>query len=120
MKAGFGRMPITPQKPMTLAGFDRRTAPSQGALEDLFVSVLLLEDDIGGCAALCSFDLLGTDRTLCQKVRETLPLPAERVWVCASHTHSAPRGTSRKEATPSTVPSPKRAWAGERSRSATA
>lgn len=92
MKAGFGRMPITPQKPMTLAGFDRRTAPSQGALEDLFVSVLLLEDDAGGRAALCSFDLLGTDRTLCQKIRETLPLPAERVWVCATHTHSAPRG----------------------------
>ena len=77
---------------MTLAGFDRRTALSQGALEDLFVSVLLLEDGCGSRAALCSFDLLGTDRVLCQKIRDALPLPADRVWVCATHTHSAPRG----------------------------
>ena len=33
MKAGFARLPITPDKPMTLAGFDRRTAPAAGALE---------------------------------------------------------------------------------------
>ena len=92
MKAGFGRMSITPEKSMTLAGFDRRTQPAQGTLDDLFVSVLLLEDTAGGRAALCSFDLLGADRALCQKVREALPLPADRVWVCATHTHSAPRG----------------------------
>ncbi|MBR5537818.1 MAG: hypothetical protein IKU58_07955 [Clostridia bacterium] len=92
MNIGFGRMPITPQKAMTLAGFDRRTAPSLGAIDDLFVSVLLLEDDTGTRAALCSFDLLGADRALCQRIREALPLSADRVWVCATHTHSAPRG----------------------------
>lgn len=94
MKAGFARRPITPDKPMTLAGFDRRTAPATGALEDLYVSVLALEDAVGGRFLLCSFDLLGTDRALCRAVREALSpgLSPERIWVCATHTHSAPRG----------------------------
>lgn len=94
MKAGFARLSITPDKPLTLAGFDRRTAPAEGALEDLYVSVLALEDDRGGRFLLCSFDLLGTDRALCGAVREAFSpvLPPERVWVCATHTHSAPRG----------------------------
>ena len=94
MKAGFARRVITPGTPMTLAGFDRRTAPAEGALEDLYVSVLALEDAGGGRFLLCSFDLLGTDRALCKAVREALfpVLPPERIWVCATHTHSAPRG----------------------------
>jgi len=94
MKAGFARLPITPDKPMTLAGFDRRTAPATGALEDLYVSALALEDDGGEQFSLCSFDLLGADRALCKGVREALSpiLPPERIWVCATHTHSAPRG----------------------------
>ena len=94
MKAGFARLPITPDKPMTLAGFDRRTAPATGTLEDLYVSVLALEDHGGGRFLLCSFDLLGVDRALCQAVREAISpiLPPERIWVCATHTHSAPRG----------------------------
>ena len=70
MKAGFARRVITPGTPMTLAGFDRRTAPAEGALEDLYVSVLALEDESGGRFLLCSFDLLGTDRALCKAVRE--------------------------------------------------
>ena len=94
MKAGFARRPITPDNPMPLAGFDRRTAPAAGALEDLYVSVLVLEDESGGRFLLCAFDLLGVDRALCRRVREALSpaLPALRVWVCATHTHSAPRG----------------------------
>ena len=94
MKAGFARLPITPDKPMTLAGFDRRTAPAAGALEDLYVSVLALEDEGSGRFLLCSFDLLGTDRALCQAVREAFSpvVSPERIWVCATHTHSAPRG----------------------------
>jgi len=94
MKAGFARLPITPDKPMTLAGFDRRTAPAAGALEELYISVLALEDERGGRFLLCSFDLLGADRALCRAVREALSpiLPPERIWVCATHTHSAPRG----------------------------
>lgn len=92
LKAGFARVIITPPKPMTLAGFDRRTQPAEGTLDDLYVSVLALQNEEEMPFLLCSFDLLGTDRTLCQKIRQALPVLPERVWVCATHTHSAPRG----------------------------
>ncbi len=92
LKAGFARRVITPAKAMTLAGFDRRSQPAQGTLEDLYVTVLALQNGEAAPFLLCSFDLLGTDRTLCEKVQQALPLPPERVWVCATHTHAAPRG----------------------------
>jgi hypothetical protein len=92
LKAGFARRVITPAKAMTLAGFDRRSQPAQGALEDLYVTVLALQNGEAAPFLLCSFDLLGTDRTLCEKVQQALPLHPERVWVCATHTHAAPRG----------------------------
>lgn len=92
LKAGFAQRVITPAKAMTLAGFDRRTQPAQGTLEDLYVTVLALQNGEEAPFLLCSFDLLGTDRTLCEKVQQALPLPPEQVWVCATHTHAAPRG----------------------------
>ncbi|MBO4929516.1 MAG: hypothetical protein J6D61_03660 [Clostridia bacterium] len=92
LKTGFAKRPITPQKSMTLAGFDRRSQPAQGMLDELYVTVLALQNGEEAPFLLCSFDLLGTDRTLCEKVRQALPLPPERVWVCATHTHGAPRG----------------------------
>ena len=92
LKAGFAQRDITPQKAMTLAGFDRRTLPAEGVLDPLYVSVLALQADEDVPFLICSFDLLGVDRVLCEKVRQALPLPPERVWVCATHTHSAPRG----------------------------
>lgn len=92
LKAGFARKRITPDRPMTMAGFDRRGLPATGALDELYVSVLALQREEDTPFVLCVFDLLGTDRTLCEKVRRELPLPEERVWICATHTHSAPRG----------------------------
>ena len=88
LKAGFARRVITPAKAMTLAGFDRRTEAAQGALEALYVTVLALQTEDEAPFLLCSFDLLGTDHTLCEKVRQALQLPPERVWVCATHTHA--------------------------------
>ncbi len=92
LKAGWAQMPITPQKPMTMAGFDRRIQPAEGTLDDLYVTVLALQAGEEPPFLLCSFDLLGTDRTLCEKVRQVLPVSPQRVWICATHTHSAPRG----------------------------
>lgn len=92
LKAGFARRCITPGRAMTMAGFDRRTLPAEGTLDELYVSVLALQQGDATPFVLCVFDLLGTDRILCEKVHEELPLPMERVWICATHTHSAPRG----------------------------
>ena len=96
MRAGFARQTITPQKSMHMAGFDRRKDPSVGTLDELEVCVLALEGELGFPFVMCVFDLLGTDSTLCIHVRQAvaskLEIPAERIWVLATHTHSAPTG----------------------------
>ncbi len=92
MKAGISKRSITPNTAMRMAGFDRRTAPATGKLDDLYVTVLALEAKDRERFLLCSFDLLGVDRALCDRIREVLPLPSEQIWVCATHTHSAPAG----------------------------
>ena len=96
MKAGFARRDITPKCSMKMAGFDRRKDPSQGTLDPLDVCVLALSDDREMPFLLCVFDLLGTDSALCTHIRQAiaadLGIKAERIWVCATHTHSAPTG----------------------------
>ena len=96
MKAGFGHQLITPDKSMHMAGFDRRKDPSTGTLDELEVCVLALVDGQNKPFLMCWFDLLGTDSTLCVHIREAiaaqLAIPPERIWVGATHTHSAPTG----------------------------
>ena len=96
MRAGFARRTITPEKSMHMAGFDRRKDPSVGTLDGLEVCVLALEGQLGFPFLMCVFDLLGTDSNLCIHIREViasqLEIPAERIWVLATHTHSAPTG----------------------------
>lgn len=96
MTAGFGRRDITPERSMHMAGFDRRKDPSTGTLDPLEVCVLALGDSRNKPFLMCVFDLLGTDSSLCAKIREAvasrLELEPERIWVGATHTHSAPTG----------------------------
>ncbi len=94
MIAGFGRADITPTKAMYMAGFDRRKDPSTGILDPLFVSVLLLKDELEQPFVFCSFDVLGVDSQFCEQVRtriaKTVRMDAKRIWVSSTHTHSAP------------------------------
>ena len=96
MTAGFARRDITPDRSMAMAGFDRRKDPSQGTLDALEVCVLALVDEKENPFLMCVFDLLGTDSCLCTQVRDAVAVqthvPVERIWVSATHTHSAPTG----------------------------
>ena len=96
MKSGFSRRDITPDKYMHMAGFDRRKDPSVGTLDPLEVCVLALTDQQDNPFLMCVFDLLGTDSALCSHIREAISsrcgIPRERIWVGATHTHSAPTG----------------------------
>lgn len=96
MRAGFARQDITPDRSMKMAGFDRRKDPSAGMLDPLRVCVLALEDSEKNPFLMCAFDLLGTDSRLCADVRQAVAsrveIDPERIWVSATHTHSAPTG----------------------------
>ena len=43
-KAGVAKSVITPKEPIWMAGYGSRTKPAEGALHDLYVRVLALED----------------------------------------------------------------------------
>lgn len=94
MRAGFSKQIITPDYSMGMAGYDRRSLPSSGTLDDIFVSVIALEDDEKNTALFFSYDLLGSDTGLCERIRkmaqESFNISGSRVWVSATHTHSAP------------------------------
>lgn len=95
MKAGFAKQEITPEIGLPMAGFDRRKLAAEGVLDTLEVCVLALEATDGSRLAVCVFDLLGVDDALCRKVKTAVGaacgLAPQRVWVSATHTHSAPR-----------------------------
>ena len=95
MKAGFARIEITPEKQMPMAGYDRRRGLSQGRLDPLYASALLVGNKSPELV-ICSFDLLGMDSSFCTElgkmIGERLRLPPERIIICATHTHSGPAG----------------------------
>ena len=96
MKAGFARRDITPDRSMAMAGFDRRKYTAKGVLDPLDVCALAFEDGNGKPFLMCVFDSLGVDSHLCAQARDAvaarLAIPAERIWVSATHTHAAPTG----------------------------
>lgn len=96
VRVGFARREITPDRSMVMAGFDRRKGSSAGTLDPLEVCVLALVDRLDNAFLMCVFDLLGTDSRLCTHIREEiasrLELAPDKIWVAATHTHSAPAG----------------------------
>lgn len=93
-KAGAAKVSITPSQPIWLAGYDARTKPSEGVLQDIHAKALALQDDSGATTVLVTLDLVGvrpsiTD-AIVKRAKERLGLPRERLLLNASHTHSAP------------------------------
>lgn len=94
MKAGVGRVVITPKQDMWLAGYAARTKPSEGKIHDLYAKALALEDETGARTVLVTSDLIGVPASLvnytAKLAREKFQLPRERLMVTVSHTHSGP------------------------------
>jgi neutral ceramidase len=93
-KAGAARVNITPQKMMWMAGYGSRDKPAEGKLTDLWAKALVLEDAAGHRVVLVTFDLVGIDRALSQRVCSTLQekfgFARNDIALCASHTHCGP------------------------------
>jgi neutral ceramidase len=96
LKVGCGRRDITPYPekfgPIDMRGsFSRR--PATEVNDPLHARAIYFEGG-GDRAALVTLDLIGTPRELMQDVRarlaDTLGLEARQVFICATHTHSAP------------------------------
>lgn len=93
---GLGKRCITPEKPIWLYGYmtEKRFRPSIGVLDDLYATVIALEDELETRAVIAALDLCVLRKPLslriAKAIEEATGLPRERILVNASHTHSGP------------------------------
>lgn len=87
--AGF--VPITPTRPLPLAGFSGRSDAFAGIADELEANVVVL-DDAGERTVLAALDLLFVGQHLRGSLEDALDdiVPPERLFLAASHTHFAP------------------------------
>ena len=91
LKAGVARGIITPPVGIELSGY--AFGPSVGILDDLEAQALVVEQG-DEAIALVTADVIGFGPSLVEAVRKRveahLGIPANRIVLCASHTHSGP------------------------------
>ena len=93
-QAGVGRVDITPEESVWLAGYAGRDHASQGTLHPIWVKALALEDAQGQRAVVVATDILGYTKPLADRIRarlaQDLQLSPAQIILNASHTHSGP------------------------------
>ncbi len=93
-KAGVARAVVTPSESMWMAGYASRDRPSEGAVHDLYIKALALEDETDNRLVIITSDLISVPRPirdqLEQSCLENYGLPAESLLINCSHTHCGP------------------------------
>lgn len=93
-KAGTAKAVITPREPMWMAGYGGRTKPAEGALHDLYIRVLAVQDANGHRAITMASDTLGMSQPIYEAVvaaaDKQFGLKRADIMLNASHTHCGP------------------------------
>ena len=93
-KAGTASAKITPERPLRMAGYARRTEPAAGTEQDLFAKCIAVEDQQGNRVVIITLDLIGVFAELRSAVVAQLTqqhnLPPQAILINASHTHCGP------------------------------
>lgn len=94
-QAGFGRVNITPKYSVPLAGYGNTSERmSQDFLSYLFATCIAVTDETGSTALLITTDVIavatGHIERIRQAVTEATGVPADRIFVQGTHTHSGP------------------------------
>jgi len=93
-QAGVGKINITPQQFMWMAGYASRDHVAEEKLTDLWAKALVLQDPQGLRVVLITLDLIGIDRPLsqsiCQHLMKQHGLKREQIAINCSHTHTGP------------------------------
>lgn len=100
LEAGFARVDISPEEPVKMGGYGMAFLSesflrwSEGVHDPLYATAVALVDDDGPPIILVTLDVLGTILTdvvrIQEEVASRVPVPPERVVVCASHSHGSP------------------------------
>lgn len=100
---GFGDVVITPTEPVPLGGcsFDSSSRFFQNVLEDIHALATAMTDESGSSLLYVTFDLVRAYNQVVAAAKtqlsEKLGLPAERIMISCTHTHSAPDLINQKE-----------------------
>ena len=99
--AGFARADITPEAPVPLAGYgNTEKRISRNVLDPLYVDALALTDAQGNTVLLMNWD--GTrsytqvQELARQSIAEATGVDVSRIYIGATHSHSAPEMTNQK------------------------
>ena len=93
-KAGVARVDTTPTKPVRMAGYASRTAPSQGVAHRLAAKALALADARDHKVVFVTCDIINFRWSFTHRVTDRVKakygLPREDVVLFASHNHAGP------------------------------
>ena len=93
-KAGVGRVKITPEHFMWMAGYGARKHPAEGKYAELWAKALVLEDAAGHRGVLVTLDLIGIardlSRAICDRLLQQYGIARNQIVLCFSHTHTGP------------------------------
>ncbi len=95
MRAGFAVRHLLPDQaagPVELSGYAARVQPATGVRDPLQVAALALAVGDQGPYLLIGLDVCAADTALVASLTASCRLPADRLQVVCSHTHSAPAG----------------------------
>ena len=92
MIVGISKQKITPSEPMYLDGQGSRVGKSQGVLDDIYVTALVLKQT--ETYVWLSYEFVDMQRVyseeIMNRVADAIHVPAHHVIVSFTHTHSAP------------------------------
>jgi neutral ceramidase len=93
LKAGFGKISITPSVGSPLAGFAAREGVCEGIHDELHSRALVLENE-AIAVIIISLDVLAVSGALVKRVRDRiqsrLGIDAGSILIASTHTHAGP------------------------------
>ncbi len=94
LRAGIGRVDITPAGPIWMSGYAARTHPSDGVLMRLWAKALAIESGAGRRIVIVTTDVVGFPREVADEVaartKQRYGLERSQLLINASHTHTGP------------------------------
>src|SRR5262245_3967377 len=85
INAGVAQIDITPQYPVRLSGFGFRRTESEGLWRRIKAGAIAFDDCV-----LIAVDNLGVPASMTAEVARRTGMPAERLAISSTHTHTAP------------------------------
>lgn len=92
LAVGFGRVDITPDFPVYIAGGNVPNRISTEVKDHIYVTCVAITDDTGNTALILTQDLMSADMAhgVRTRISNATGVPFKNIMVSATHTHSAP------------------------------